>query len=167
MEVFEAIHTVLSVREYQQKPIAPEILRKVVEAGYFTASANNIQPWHFILVDDQNTIQKLGELARTGPYIAQAAAAIVVIIEPTKYSLSDASRAIQSMVLAAWGEGVGSNWVGFYNLENIKPLLNIPEDRDVLAIIPLGYPVEEIGKGKKDRKPFSEVASKNVFGQGF
>jgi len=167
MEVFEAVRTVLSVREYQEKKIDLDILKKITEAGHLTASSNNFQPWHFILVDDPIIIQKLGELAKTGPYISNAVAAIVVVIERTKFSVSDASRAIQSMILTAWEDGIGSNWVGFNNLEIVKPLLMVPEDRDILAIIPLGYPKEKIGKGKKNRKPFSEIVSKNYFGQNY
>jgi nitroreductase len=109
----------------------------------------------------------MGELASHGPYTAQAAMAVVVAIEDTRFSISDASRAVQSMVLTAWAEGIGSNWVGFFGLEAIKPLLGIPDELDVLAIVPFGYPVQSIGKGIKSRKPLSEVASKERFGQSF
>jgi nitroreductase len=44
------------------------------------------------------------------------------------------------MILAAWSEGVGSNWVGFRGLEEVKSLLSIPDELEVLAIIPFGYP---------------------------
>jgi nitroreductase len=72
----------------------------------------NRQPWHFIVVDNREMVRQLGALAQTGPYIARAPLAIVVAIEKTKFSISDASRAIQSMILTAWSEGVGSNWSG-------------------------------------------------------
>ena len=71
------------------------------------------------------------------------------------------------MVLTAWAEGIGSNWVGFFGLEAVKPLLEIPEELDVLAIVPFGYPVQSIGKGHKNRKPLSEVVSREQFGQPF
>ena len=127
----------------------------------------NSQPWYFIVVEDRDTLRRLGALARTGPYVAQAPLAIVVAIERTKFSVSDASRAIQSMILTAWSEGVGSNWVGFLNLDEVKPLLRIPEDLDVLAIVPFGYPAQAVGKGQKRRKPQSEVAHRGQFGQPF
>jgi nitroreductase len=117
----------------------------------------NRQPWHFIVVENRDMLRQLGALAKTGPYIAQALLAIVVAIERTPFSVSDASRAIQSMVLTAWSEGVGPNWVGFRGLKDVKPLLSIPEELEVLAIIPLGYPAQPIGKGKKNRKSISEV----------
>ncbi|HZB96188.1 MAG TPA: nitroreductase family protein, partial [Herpetosiphonaceae bacterium] len=77
------------------------------------------------------------------------------------------SRAIQSMMLTAWAEGVGSNWVGFRGLEEIKSLLGIPDELDLLAILPLGYPAEAVGKGKKQRKPLGEVAYRERYGQPF
>jgi nitroreductase len=71
------------------------------------------------------------------------------------------------MILTAWSEGVGSNWVGFLGLNEVKPLLNIPDHLDVLAIVPFGYPTQAIGKGKKNRKPLSKVAHRGQFGQPF
>ena len=167
MEVFEAVRTVLAVRTYQDKPVPPAIIRRIVEAGRLTASSMNRQPWHFIVVENRDTLRQLGGLAPSGPYIAQASLAIVVAIQRTRFAVSDASRAIQSMILTAWSEGVGSNWVGFLGLNGVNPLLGIPDDLDVLAIVSLGYPTQDIGKGKKQRKPLSEVAHRESFGQPF
>ncbi len=155
------------MRKYQETPVPPKIVRRIVEAGRLTASAKNDQPWHFILVENRETLRQLGALARTGPYIAQAPLAIVVVIENTKFAVSDASRAIQSMMLAGWAEGVGSNWVGFLGLTEVKSLLGIPDALDVLAIVPFGYPAQATGQGKKQRKPLSEVAHRERFGQPF
>jgi nitroreductase len=91
----------------------------------------------------------------------------VVAIEKTPFAASDASRAIQSMLLTAWADGVGSNWVGFGGLEDVKPLLDIPAGLDVLAILPFGYPVEARGRGKKERKPLRAVAHRERYGQPF
>lgn len=167
MEVFEAVRTVLAVREYQEKAVSPDIVRRIVDAGRLSGSSMNRQPWQFVVVDDRETLRRLGALARTGPYIAQAPLAIVVAIERTKFSVSDASRAIQSMILTAWSEGIVSNWVGFFELDGAKRLLGIPDDLDVLAIVPFGYPVRVVGKGKKQRKPLNEVAHRGRFGQPF
>lgn len=167
MEVFEAARTVLAVRSYQDKPVPPAVVRRIVEAGRLTASSMNGQPWHFIVVENRDTLRQLGALARTGPYIAQAALAIVVAIEKTRFAVSDASRAIQSMILTAWSEGVGSNWVGFLGFSEVNSLLGIPDDLDVLAILPFGYPAQAIGRGKKQRKLLSEVAHLGRFGQPF
>ncbi len=165
MEAFEAVRTVLAVRTYQDKRVPPEVVRRIIEAGRLTGSSMNRQPWHFIVVEDRGTLRRLGTLAQSGPYIAQAPLAVVVAIAKTRFAVSDASRAIQSMVLTAWSEGIGSNWVGFQGLTEVKALLGIPDDLDVLAIIPFGYPAKAGGRGKKQRKPLAEVAHHGRFGQ--
>jgi len=167
MDVFEAVRTVLAVRSYRPDPIPHDVVARIVESGRLTASSMNRQPWHFVVVDDKATLQRMGELAQTGPYIAQAPLAIVVAVEKTPFGVSDGSRAIQSMVLTAWAEGVGSNWVGFRGLEEIRTLLAIPEEFEILAALPFGYPAEPAGQGKKDRKPLAEVASHGKYGQAF
>jgi nitroreductase len=105
MEVFDAVRTVLAVRNYQDKRVPPEVVRRIIEAGRLTGSSMNRQPWHFIVVENRDTLRQLGALAKTGPYIAQAPPAIVVAIERTMFSVSDASRAIQSMILTAGRKG--------------------------------------------------------------
>ena len=167
METFKAVQTILAVRKYQDKPVPAETVRRIVQAAHLTASSMNRQPWHFIVVEDRAALQKMGELARTGPYIAQAALAVAVVVEDSPYAVSDASRAIQSMMLAAWSEGVGSNWVGFFDLEAMKPLLGIPAGLEIFAVVPFGYPLEAVGRGKKKRKPLAEIAHRERFGQSF
>jgi nitroreductase len=167
MEVFEAVRTVLAVREYADRPVPADVVRRIVQAARLTASSMNAQPWHFIVVQDREMLRRLGQTAHTGRYVADAPLAVVVAIESTRFAVSDASRAIQSMILTAWAEGVGSNWVGFHGLSEVKPLLQIPEELDVLAIVPFGYPTREIGQGKKKRKPLGEVVHLERFGQPF
>lgn len=167
MDVFDAVRTVLAVRQFQDKPIPDNVVRQIVESAHLTASSINGQPWHFIVVQDKEMLRQLGKLAQTGPYIAQAPLAIVVAMESSPYNVSDASRAIQSMILTAWSQGVGSNWVGFNNLKQVNAVLGIPENIDILAILPFGYPVTTIGKGKKKRKPLGEVVHRERWGQPF
>jgi nitroreductase len=167
MDVFEAVRTVLAVRQFQDKPVPEAVVKKIVEAAHLTASSRNGQPWYFIVVQDKETLRQLGAFAPTGPYTAQAPLAIVVGVEQSIFGESDASRAIQSMMLTAWAEGVGSNWVGFHHLEQIRPVLGIPDDIDIVAMVPFGYPVKAIGKGVKKRKPLGEVAFSERWGQPF
>jgi nitroreductase len=127
----------------------------------------NGQPWRFVVVQNRETLRQLGALARTGPYIAQAPLAIAVATVESPYGVSDASRAIQSMMLAAWSQGVASNWVGFHGLGDVKPLLGIPADVDLLAIVPFGYPASSVGKGNKKRLPLGEIAFSERYGQPY
>jgi len=167
MDVFDAVRTLLAVRSYQDRPIPDAVVRRIVEAGRLTGSGMNRQPWHFIVVRDGQTLRRLGALASSGAYTAQAPLAVVVATDRTRFAVSDASRAIQSMLLTAWGDGVGSNWVGFGGLEQVKSLLDIPAGLDVLAILPFGYPARPVGRGKKERKPLREIAHLERYGRPF
>ena len=167
MEVFDAVRTILAVRQFQEKPVPEPLVRQIVEAGRLTASSMNEQPWHFIVVEDKETLRKLGALVQTGHYIAQAPLAIVVAMEHSLFAISDASRAIQSMMLTAWSHGIGSNWTGFNNLKHVNPVLGIPKEIDILAILPFGYPIGVTGKGQKKRKSLREIAHRERWGQPF
>ena len=168
MDVHEAIRTLRAVRAYQDRPVPKEVVRRVLEAGRLTASASNNQPWHFVVVVDRDTLRALAEAAPTGPYIADAAMAVVVTIPHKTIAVSDASRAIQSMLLTAWGEGVGGTWAGGPSiLDPVKPLLGIPEELEVVALLPMGYPADRVGRGKKNRKPLAEIAHRERWDQPY
>jgi nitroreductase len=168
MDVFEAVRTVLAVRQFQDTPLPAEVVRRIVEAGHLTASSMNKQPWHFVVVQDRDLLQRLGGAVRTGPYIAQAPLAIAVAFErASRFGVSDVSRAIQSMILTAWADGVGSNWAGFGGLDEAGRLLGLPDDLEVLAVLPFGYPTQQLGRGKKQRRPLGEVASQERYGRPF
>jgi nitroreductase len=167
MDVFDAVRTLLAVRSYRATPVPDAVVRRIVEAGRLTGSGMNGQPWHFIVVRDPETLRRLGALATSGSYVAQAPLAIVVATDATRFAVSDASRAIQSMLVTAWADGVGSNWVGFGGLAKVNALLDIPAALDVLAILPFGYPARPVGRGKKRRKPLREVAHLERYGRPF
>lgn len=168
MDVFEAVRTVLAVRRYTDRPVAPDVVRRVVEAGRLSGSAGNGQPWHFIVLEGRSALRTLGEIMTTGPYIAGAAFAIVVAIKrDSPYAVSDTSRAIQNMILTAWAEGVGSNWVGFGPLPAIEQLLGIPDTYLGLAVIPFGIADAKLGRGRKKRKPLGKIASRGRYGTPF
>ena len=168
MEVYDAIHTVLAVREFRNTPVPDYVVNKIVEAARLTASSKNGQPWHFVIVQNRDTLTKLGAAVTSGPYNAQAALAVVVAIKKSSpFGISDASRAIQSMVLTAWSEGIGSNWTGWVGMTEVASLLGIPGSLDVIAVVPFGYPTQVRTKGKKRRKNLSEVAHRERFGQPF
>jgi len=172
METNEAIRTLLAVREYSQKPAPPQVIQNVVQAAHLTASSQNKQPWHFIVVQQREILEQIAAHSPHGRYIANAAFAVVVAINSTPPAFSDASRAIQSMALAAWSDGVGSNWVGApkpgsENFDALKGLLSLPDEWEFAAIVPFGYPAKPVGKGKKNRKPLDEIASSERFGNAF
>jgi nitroreductase len=168
MDVFDAVRTVLAVRGYEDRPVPDAVVHRIVEAGRLTASSMNKQPWHFIVVKERENLRKLGAATPTGPYVADAPLAIVVAVEKASaFAVSDASRAIQSMILTAWAEGVGSNWAGFGGLDEVKVMLGVPAALDVLAVLPFGYPIDPVGRGKKKRKPPGDVAHRERYGWPF
>jgi nitroreductase len=168
MDVFEAARTVLAVREYRHDPIPEALVRRIVEAGWLTGSSQNGQPWHFVVVTDRDTLRQVTGAVPYGRYGADAALAIAVAAERrSPFGLSDASRAIQSMILTAWAEGVGSNWTGFSGMDDVRSILGIPEEYDVVSVVPFGYPARRLGRGRKKRKPLADVASRERFGQPF
>jgi nitroreductase len=168
MDVSEAVRSVLAVRQYDSRPVPQETIDRIVEAGRLTASSTNRQPWHFVVVTEREGLERLSDAVRSGRYVREAAFAIAVAVErASSFAVSDASRAIQSMLLTAWADGVGSNWVGFGGLENTKTVLDIPTGLDVLAILPFGYPARPVGRGKKQRKPLRDVAHLERYGRPF
>ncbi len=166
MDAFDAVRTVLAVRAFQDKPVPADVIRRIVDSAHLTASSRNGQPWHFIVVQDRDKLKRLAPLAKTGPYIAEAPVAIAVAYDKESvFGVSDTSRAIQSMVLTAWAEGVGSNWVGFDGtLGDVNAELGLPDNLQLVGLVPFGYPVKKLGKGKKNRKPIGEVVHKERFG---
>jgi len=165
MDVFEAVRTVLAVRGYKERRVPAAIQRRIVEAGRLAGSSINLQPWHFIVVEERDGLRKLGDIMKTGRYTADASFAVVVVVEKdSAYGVSDASRAIQNMILTAWADGVGSNWVGFGPMPEVEKLLGVPRSFAGLAVVPFGYPATKLGRGTKKRKPLGEIASRERFG---
>ena len=169
MDAFEAVRTVLAVREYDDKPIPADAVRRILDSAHLTASSQNGQPWHFIVVQDRAKIHRLAGMARSGPYMASAPLVVAVAVnKASRYGHSDAGRAIQSMVLTAWSEGIGSNWVGFEGtLDPVAPEFGLPDELSLIALVPFGYPVKNLGKGKKRRRPFGEVVHNETYGTPF
>ena len=167
MQTMKAIETMLAVRSFNNKPVADEIVTRVVQAGRLTGSSMNQQAWDFVVIRDHDTLRQLGESATTGAYIAAAQFAVAVIVPNSSVGIIDGTRASQDMMLAAWEEGIGSNWVGNVNHDAIKTLLNIPHERMVLTVIPFGYPDRTLGAGRKNRKPLNQVAHRERFGKPY
>ena len=168
MEVFAAIRTVLAVRRFRGTAVSADVRDRIVDAGRLSGSSINLQPWHFVVIEEREALRQVGAIMKTGPYIATASFAVVVLVEKdSPYAVSDASRAIQNMILAAWSEGVGSNWVGFGPMPAVEKLLGVPSSFEGLGIVPFGFPAAKLGQGKKKRKPRALVVSRERFGTPF
>jgi len=162
------IDTVLSrrsIRRYEKQDIPKDVLDKILEAGRQAPSAGNKQPWHFIVLSDYDIKEKLSH-GKWNTFVKDSAITIVgcgYIGDEygRKWSTVDISIALQNMVIAAWGLGIGSCWIGDFKEAEVKSLLNIPEDRKVIALVTFGYPAEMIESRQK--KPIDEIVSYNKF----
>src|SRR5260370_36197676 len=116
METYKTILTKLDLRQYDSKKVPAEVKLKVLEAARASGTGNNRQEWRFILVQEKETLKKLGEDSTSGGWVAGANFAVVIVAAPTpSFHLIDAGRAIQDMELAAcdhwviWGIYTGFN----------------------------------------------------------
>jgi nitroreductase len=167
MDVFACIHTRPAVRSFRPESIPPELVKKILEAGRQAHSQRNRQPWRFIVIQERETLKQIGALASTGPYIADAPLAIALVIEGAKNPYIDATRAAECLMLAAWGEGIGSCWVGGIDRPKIKEVLGVPEEAELITVIPFGYPTEEEKAKKKVRKRLGKIAYRERYGQPY
>ena len=124
----------------------------------------NKQHWRFLLIDDKEAIKKLAQDSTSGGWVSGANFAVVVLTDPTLgFHLIDAGRAVQDMELAAWNSGVASCIYTGVKEESMRKDFGIPKELRPTAVIGFGYPSKKI-LGKKDRKPLTELAHINMFG---
>jgi nitroreductase len=157
MDAIGVLKTRRSVRAYLAKPVPRHILEDLIDCGRLAASANNFQPWEFVVVTGAATLAWLGQTANHGPFIADAAACIAVLCRDTKYYLEDGSAATQNILLAACAHGLGACWVaGDKKLyaPAVSQKLGAPEGCRLISLIALGYPAENPQKAKR---PLSQV----------
>jgi nitroreductase len=156
MDTLTTIQKRRSVRNYTGEKIAKETLEKIVDAGRWAPSGYNRQPWEFIIITDQKIIDQLKIAAK---WMENAAAIIAVVLDSqaSKFWLEDGSAAIQNILLAATALGYGSCWLQGYtepNEELFKSYLNVPEEKRLLTLIPIGVPVSW---PEKEKKPLDEI----------
>ncbi|MEJ5292502.1 MAG: nitroreductase family protein [Candidatus Methanosuratincola sp.] len=172
MEVFEAILKRRSVRSYLPDPIPQEKVNRILEAGRLSPSAMNRQPWHFVVVTDP---EKRKELAH-GKFGGMLKEAPLVIVgcgdreaSPKWYKV-DTAIALQTMVIAATGEGLGTCWVGSFDEARVKGVLKIPERYEVVSLLAVGYPREgfsvtgAITSVLRNKKKIGEIVSYEEYG---
>jgi len=172
MDLFEVIEKRRSIRSYKPTPIPNEHLKKILEAARLAPSGKNLQPWRFIIVRDPERKRMLAEAAMNQMFIAEADVVIVALSDPTIYSstgtkrripyLQDPMIAIEHMVLAATAFGYGTCWIGVFNEDKVKQIVNAPEELAVIALLPIGVPNEN--PPPRPRKAFEEIFFSEVYG---
>ena len=172
MEVFEAIQNRHSVRSYLSDEVPSEKLMRILEAARLAPSAGNIQPWHFVIIKDQQLRKKLSK-GRYAKFLVESPIVIVGCgdgrASPNWHQV-DTTIAMQNMVLTATSEGLGTCWIGSFNENQVKKLLDIPERFRVTALLALGYPRETMDLSSKvlhffrKKKKLGKIASLERFG---
>ena len=148
-----------SYRKYTDELLNPEQVRLILEAALMSPAGKRKNPWHFVVVEDKADLKALSEAKAQGAApIANAALAIVVCADPNESDtwVEDCSIASLQMMLQVQDLGLGSVWIQMRNREdsegndasyNVRRILEIPANYEVLSVISIGHPNE-------DRKPY-------------
>ena len=147
-----------SIRRFTDQKISEEQLFHLLTAAMYAPSAVNRQPWHFVVIDDPELMEKIMEVHPHARMLQTASHAIVVCGDEKQqhddgYWVVDCGAATQNLLLAAFTMGLGSCWVGLHPRETRKlafsKLLNLPSHILPFALVALGYPDEQ--KKRPDR----------------
>jgi nitroreductase len=155
----EAIFARRSIRKYSDDPVSAEELTRLLEAAMAAPSSRDRKPWHFVLVRDRATLERLAEAHPHGKMLKEAAAAIAVCgdtdISPD-FWIQDCAAATENILIAVASLGLGAVWLGAHPREErvsaIKTVLGIPARIGVLSLISIGRP----GESKEPRTQYDE-----------
>jgi nitroreductase len=174
MSVLDMIKKRQSIRKYLDRPVEDEKLDLVLEAARLAPSSSNSQPWHFIVVKDNDLIKKIVNAVPLGvtvinKFMEQAPIIIVGCVTPGMFHkvtsifgrenhVVDVSIAMEHMVLEAEELGLGTCWIGWFDEGGIKKLLKVPRAAKVVAMLTLGYSAEGGGHATT-RKALEDISS--------
>ena len=118
-------------------------MEKIVDAGRLAATGSNMQPWDFIIITEREMIERLKVAAK---WMEKAGAIIAVVMDPSsRWWVEDGAAAVENMLIASTALGYGSCWLEGYTLpreEEFKKLLEVPEGKRLLTLVPVGVPAE-------------------------
>jgi nitroreductase len=178
MDVLEAIRTRRSVRRFRDQVVEDEKLMTILDSVRQSPSWANLQCWRFVVVRDRAVRERISELsyvesffaplsykanpARKG--LAEAPVILVACADPSQsgtlwnqpYYMTDIGIAAQTLMLSARALGLGTVFVGVFEEEQLRGLLNIPKNVRIVGLFPLGYPLEEKASGPP-RKPLAQI----------
>ena len=165
MDLFEAIQTRASVRQYEPVKIPEADLMKILDAGRRAPSGGNRQPLQYILVQEAKTLKAL---ERVQPCFATASAAIGIIADPgvSRWWLEDAAAAAENTLLAIHALGYASVWVEGTLLQEedfARQLLGVPKEKRLIVLLPIGKAPQKTPQA--DKKPLKEILWKERYGR--
>ena len=152
MQTFDAIAGRASTREYQDKPVARGLLEKIVDAGRRAPTARAVEPWEFVVIENKDTLHKLGELVSpNGAFVKGAACCIVIFCRDTKYYLEDGCAATENILLAVEDLGLGACWIAGDKkpyAADVGGLLGAAQELKLISLISLGWPKKKANQAK-------------------
>jgi nitroreductase len=156
MDALEVIFTRRSIRRYTNEPVAADDIKTILEAGMNAPSANNRQPWSFIVVDERAKLNAIMEVHPYSRMLAEAPLAIIVCSDASaanKFWQQDCAAATENILLSARALDLGTVWMGVYpdlkRAKDIAALFGVPEGVEPMCVIAVGHPAEQ--KGRVDR----------------
>ena len=160
----ETVHTIKlrkSVRQYSDKPIDKETLRLLVDAARLAPTGRGVEPWEFVIVQDEEKLASIANIAPNGSFVKGAGALIAVFCKETKYYIEDGCAATENILLAATDSGIGSCWIAGDKkdyCEEIGSILGVPSHFKLVSMISLGYPeIVDESPGNRQKRPLNEV----------
>jgi nitroreductase len=148
VDTFLAIASRREVREYEPRPLPPDIEQRILDAGRLSGSGKTRQPWRFDVVRGELLADHVYE-----PDNLRGSPFVVAIVVSGKGPISfDAGRAAQNMLLAAWNEGVGSSPNGIADEEQARAALSLADEERIAIVLSFGYPA-------RAREPESRTAA--------
>jgi nitroreductase len=166
MRVQEAIQKRLSIRRYADASIPDEHMDILFKAMQLAPSASNRQNWEFVFVRDQDLKQRLVPACMNQGFIKGCAYFIAAVADPIlKWHMVDITIALTQFTLQAVELGYGTCWMGAFDEEDVKRVLEIPEDKKVVICMALGTPTgKHVPRG---RKAIEEFIYLDQFGNRF
>jgi len=161
-----------SVRNFDSREVENDKMLKVLEAARIAPSACNYQPYHFIVITDNETRKRINE-CYPREWFKKAP---VVIVACGDHCMSwkradrkdhcdvDVAIAVDHMTLAAAELGLGTCWVCAFDAKKCHEILSLPKNLEPVVLLPVGYPAEGAAVPDKHRKDLDEIVSWNAFG---
>ncbi len=144
-QIFEIVKTTRSLRQFRDERLPDQVVRQILEAGRLSGSAKNSQPWHFVAVQERETLRALSTCGGFAGHLAGAALGVALATENPFARLTipfDLGRAAQNMMLTAWSHGVGSVMATIYQPDRAAEILSAPPAYVIPWCISFGYPAE-------------------------
>ena len=144
--VLDAIRKRRSIRHYIKQSIPDDRVHDILEAGRWAPSGLNNQPWRFVIIKNQSILETLSTMTHYTSIIKSSDTCLAVFFHlPSGYNrdkdMMGIGACIQNMLLAAHSLGIGAVWLGeiLNKKENVRSLLEVSDDNELVAVIALGY----------------------------